>query len=130
MVAKRREAAMLAKAEVKAGKLALEWRNEAGPAEVSLFWLRDHCTCPTCLHPDTKQRQVDTFAIPADIAARRVELAENGRQLVVEWAADGHVSRFDAAQLAAWLRGDHAEEPVRVLWDQARVAAAVPQVAY
>jgi trimethyllysine dioxygenase len=125
-----KEAAMLAKAEVKAGTLALGWRDATGPAAVSLFWLRDHCPCPTCLHPDTKQRQVDTFAIPADIGARRVELAENGRQLVIEWADDGHVSRFDAAQLAAWARGDHADEPARVLWDQARIAAEVPQVAY
>lgn len=29
-------------------------------------WLRDHCTCPVCLHPETLQRQVDTASIPVD----------------------------------------------------------------
>ena len=24
---------------------------------------RDHCACPECRHPDTKQRLVDTFSV-------------------------------------------------------------------
>jgi len=66
----------------------------------SLLWLKDHCPSPQCLHPDTRQRQIDTFSIPEDIKAHAVAIEENGRVLKIEWAGDAHVSRFDAAFLA------------------------------
>lgn len=27
------------------------------------IWLRDHCRCPECFHPVTKQRLLDTFGV-------------------------------------------------------------------
>ena len=27
------------------------------------IWLRDHCRCPRCFHPVTKQRLVNTFEV-------------------------------------------------------------------
>jgi trimethyllysine dioxygenase len=47
------------------------------------IWLRDHCRCPQCYHQTTKQRQLDTFAIPANIAPQSIEATTEG--LVVEW---------------------------------------------
>ncbi len=29
----------------------------------NVIGVRDHCQCPTCVHPDTKQRQLDTFTV-------------------------------------------------------------------
>ena len=57
------------------------------------IWLRDHCRCPVCFHEHTKQRLVDTFSIPRDIAPQKVEALAEG--LVVEWPGEKpHVTRF------------------------------------
>ena len=70
----------------------------------SLLWLKDHCPSPKCLHPDTKQRQIDTFAIPENLSARAVALEENGSVLRVEWNDDEHVSRCRRAHGAGCSR--------------------------
>lgn len=49
------------------------------------IWLRDHCRCPRCFHPVTKQRLVPSYRIPLDIAPRGVRAAPDG--LVVDWPA-------------------------------------------
>jgi hypothetical protein len=96
----------------------LSWADGRAGDRFSLLWLKDHCPSPQCLHPDTKQRQIDTFSIPEDIAARTVALEENGRVLKIEWAGHAHVSRFDATFLAAVLPANKTAAP-RVLWDAA-----------
>jgi len=97
---------------------------------LSLFWLRDHDPNEDALHPETQQRLIDTFQIPADIAAQSIEVAEGGRTLRVQWLPDGRVSRYDAQFLAA-LRADPEVLPVvRSLWDGASIAANLPQVGY
>jgi len=115
----------LATAAIRGGNLELGWRGGDGPEMLSLLWLRDHCPCRACLHPETRQRQVDTFALPADLAPTRVEVAENGRQLVIEWH-DGHVSRIATAD----LQTTSTPAPARVLWDRTRIETETPQVAY
>jgi len=116
----------LTKAAIRGGSnLELGWRGGDGPETLSLLWLRDHCPCPACLHPETRQRQVDTFALAAELAPKRVDVTENGRQLVIEWH-DGHRSRFAAAD----IQSTSAPEPARVLWDRARIDAETPQVAF
>ncbi|KNE60445.1 trimethyllysine dioxygenase [Allomyces macrogynus ATCC 38327] len=64
------------------------------------IWLRDHCRCPACWHPVTKQRLVETQTIPKDLAATDVK--QTDAQVQITWK-DGHVSTFDKA----WLK-DHA----------------------
>jgi trimethyllysine dioxygenase len=107
----------------------LSWSNGRAGDQFSLLWLKDHCPSPQCLHPDTRQRQIDTFSIPEDIAARAVAIEENGRVLRVDWADDAHVSRFDATFLASVLPVNRAV-PSRVLWDAAEIEAQVPTVAH
>lgn len=107
----------------------LAWANGRSGDLFSLLWLKDHCPSPKCLHPDTKQRQIDTFAIPETLSARNVALEENGSVLRVEWADDEHVSRFDAAFLASILPANRAK-PQRVSWDAAAIERDVPSVAY
>ena len=55
-------------------------------------WLRDHCTCPACHHPITKQRLLDTFNIPIDIKPSKTAIVQNCLKVV--WP-DGHESIFD-----------------------------------
>jgi trimethyllysine dioxygenase len=110
----------------------LAWANGRSGDLFSLLWLKDHCPSPKCLHPDTKQRQIDTFAIPETLAARNVALEENGRVLRVDWAeGDGHehVSRFDASFLASILPVNRAK-PQHFSWDAAAIESDVPSVSH
>lgn len=47
------------------------------------IWLRDHCRCPQCYHPVTKQRLLNTFEIPTDAQPVSAEPTTEG--LVVQW---------------------------------------------
>lgn len=66
------------------------------------IWLRHNCPCAACLHANG-QRLVDLLDIPEDIAPRAAQLAADGA-LHVEWAGDGHLSRYGADWLAAHCR--------------------------
>jgi trimethyllysine dioxygenase len=107
----------------------LSWSDGRAGDRFSLLWLKDHCPSPHCLHPDTRQRQIDTFSIPEDIGARAVTIEENGRVLRIDWADDAHVSRFDATFLASVLPASQFT-PARVLWNAAEIEAQVPTVAH
>ncbi len=73
-----------------------------------LLWLRDHCPCPKCLHPETRQRLSDTVAFDQALAAHRISIAANAPELEIEWAGgDAHVSTFRCG-LAAPGRMPHA----------------------
>lgn len=47
------------------------------------IWLRDHCRCPHCYHPSTKQRLLNTFEIAPDMQPTSVESTTEG--LLVHW---------------------------------------------
>jgi len=49
------------------------------------FWLRDHSESIVDLHPDTKQRQIDSFSDPLDNSVNKVWLDENAQNLYVKW---------------------------------------------
>ncbi|WP_374653314.1 trimethyllysine dioxygenase [Dongia sp.] len=95
----------------------------------TLAWLRDHCSCAACRHPETQQRLLDTFALPRDIKVAVLELGAGGKKLQLAWA-DGHQSIFGAEDLAEALK------PVGILasdvttWDDAEISADFPQVPY
>ncbi|HLY59066.1 MAG TPA: trimethyllysine dioxygenase [Stellaceae bacterium] len=122
--------AMLRSATLRGKEVELSWGDGHPDATVSLFWLRDHCLSPATHHPETRQRLIDTFAIPHNIAARAVSLEEDGRALRVDWAEEDLVSRFEASYLAD-LRDDPEVLPIRRrLWDSAEIEASLPQVPY
>lgn len=52
------------------------------------FWLRDHCLCSVCSHPDTHQRQHDTFELDTSIKAEDAVPTEDG--LEVTWSDPSH----------------------------------------
>jgi trimethyllysine dioxygenase len=122
--------ATLLGATVKGPEIELRWSGDRPDETVSLLWLRDHCLSPQSHHPETRQRLIDTFAIPADLAARAVAVEENGRVLRVDWASEDHVSRFDAGFLSG-LREDPEVLPIRRrLWDRKTIEAELPQVPF
>jgi trimethyllysine dioxygenase len=120
----------LRSATLRGQEVQLRFAGDRPELTLSLLWLRDHDPSEDALHPETQQRLINTFEIPADIAAEAVAVAEEGRALQVQWLPDGRVSRYEAQFLAA-LRADPEVLPVvRTLWDGESIAAQLAQVGY
>ncbi|WP_259780513.1 TauD/TfdA family dioxygenase [Aestuariispira ectoiniformans] len=79
--------------------LRIDW-GDGSNSDFHYFWLRDNCRCPACLHPQTWERTLDTYAIDPDIQPLEMEIQAGALRLC--WP-DGHESIFEAA----WLQ-DHA----------------------
>ena len=127
---------MLRDVRIEAGTAVISW-TDGDQVSVPLLWLRDHCPCAKCLHPETRQRLSDTVAFDDALSARRLSLAANAPELEIEWDGagdDAHVSSFDAAWLRNATRLQPMGEAERFLWDDTRLAklpgGAVPHVAY
>jgi trimethyllysine dioxygenase len=117
----------LREATIRGRDVEVSWSDGRPSATLPLMWLRDNC--PASQHPDTKQRLVDTFGIAADISARTITVEDQGQVLTVEWAEDGHISRFNAGFLSA-LRFNPDVLPVtRWTWNRDEIAAHMPSVA-
>ncbi|KAJ5294810.1 hypothetical protein N7508_009631 [Penicillium antarcticum] len=65
--------------------------------EFGQFFLRENCQCSGCIHPDTKQRAADTFAVSEDVHALSFE--SKGEALEVKWS-DEHLGIYPWK----WLR--------------------------
>ncbi|HVT50657.1 MAG TPA: trimethyllysine dioxygenase [Dongiaceae bacterium] len=118
---------MLRDVKIEGDTVKLAWAD-GHRVSVPLLWLRDHCPCPACLHPETRQRLSDSF-VGADVAARRISFAANDPALEIEWQG-GHLSRFEDAWLRANTRLRTAATEQRELWDEAALGDATPQVEY
>src|SRR6202034_1853994 len=94
---------LLAGARVVGGEVEVSWVGQRSTDRFSPFWLRDHCHSRESLHPDTLQRQVDTFAIPTDITPERIVVEGEGETLRIVWKHDGSSSEWPAAFL--WSQG-------------------------
>ncbi|KAI9001553.1 mitochondrial protein [Trametes punicea] len=111
-------------------KVVLGW-NETTYSRYHHIWLRDHCRCPECFHPITKQRLVNTFEIPVDIKPTRVESKPEG--LEVQWpSSPPHVSLYPWS----WLRYNSYDPPMarppsteKILWGS-KILQAPPTVTY
>ena len=85
-------------------------------------WLRDACTCPSCIHPSTQQKLHRTSDTPASIAPESIETVNDG--VHISWAtADRHRSFFPKAFLTAHasptaLHSFHNDVPA-ALWPTA-----------
>lgn len=101
-------------------------------AHIPLVFIRDHCQCSECIHPDTKQRLVDTHTIPADI--KMTKCVDDGSDFRIEWS-DGHTSVVSKQWLDFVVFGDKQAENVRdasvstKLWD-ASIKSSPPTVDY
>jgi len=75
------------------------------------FWLRDHCKCPTCYHSVTKQRLVDTYAIPIGLKIQSAALDPSGKKLNVFFG--DHSSVFDVD----WLFKKETTKLTHIHWN-------------
>jgi gamma-butyrobetaine dioxygenase len=87
------------------------------------FWLRDNCPCAECVHPQTHERLLDTFALDPDVGASSVVRGATG--LTVDWS-DGHRSGYTTG----WLQTHaHDDLPSRRHWG-AELAGELPRFDY
>ncbi len=67
------------------------------------IWLRDHCACPACRHPQTRERLIRIIDLPETLPAPEPAIAADAA-LQLQWPAmpgfEPHQSRFDPG----WLR--------------------------
>jgi trimethyllysine dioxygenase len=113
------------------GEVEVTWQDKVSRDRFSPFWLRDHCHGKQSLHPDTLQRQVDTFAIPEDIAPAAIEIGDGGRTLRLVWRHDGSASILPAAFLWGISQNNgRTTSPRRRLWDRAAMGNDFPTVSH
>ncbi|KAG7395529.1 hypothetical protein PHYBOEH_003669 [Phytophthora boehmeriae] len=109
MTEKLQESERIAKVAELANENAVRVTFEDGAtAKFHKLWLRDHCRCEHCLHPETQQRQLDTASIPLDAPFHRLEVTEAGDAVTINWDAPVRGTPCTASEFdAQWLR-DHA----------------------
>lgn len=111
----------------------------AAPARFPWLWLRDHGHDPDTLHPDTRQRQLDTAAVPADIRATAAAPSADGTAIEIRWS-DGCDSRYPLAFLHRYASPRPADAPLaalpadpedgtRLAWDRASIGAG-PRISH
>jgi len=122
---------LLRSARLIGGEVEVSWHGLERIGRFAPFWLRDHCHGAHSLHPQTLQRQVDTFAIPTDIAVERLEIADAGSTLRIVWRQEGGTSTLPASFL--WDIGEHGgrpKAPARQLWSRQSLSADLPTVSH
>jgi trimethyllysine dioxygenase len=124
-------AVLLSRARLVGNEVEVSWEDKASTARFSPFWLRDHCHSKESLHPDTLQRQVDTFGIPADIAPAKLEISGAGEALRIVWKHDGSTSVLPAEFLWEIAESSgRASAPRRRLWDRESLGNRFPTMSH
>ncbi|KAF9885529.1 hypothetical protein FE257_012857 [Aspergillus nanangensis] len=60
------------------------------------FWLRDNCQCERCIHPDTRQRIVDTFSIPTKVRPKGNGISYGNDGVHVRWKLSHKLRPFES----------------------------------
>ncbi|MEM9474685.1 MAG: TauD/TfdA family dioxygenase [Pseudomonadota bacterium] len=104
--------------------LTVHWADGVAVA-FNRFWLRENEVLAGVVNPVTRERDIQTEALPEDLAILRAEL-DSGDAVAITWAPDGHVSRHDRGWLRSTAEGrwhPAAALPKRIPW----VAAEMPE---
>ena len=97
--------------------------------ELHHLWLRDNCECAECVHPQTRERLLDTFALDPDVTPTSVDV--DSRDLSIVWS-DGHHSNYPLASLrqrCPCRACAVSDDPQRRHWG-AEIAERLPEVDY
>ncbi|KEQ88578.1 Trimethyllysine dioxygenase [Aureobasidium pullulans EXF-150] len=100
---------------------------------VSNMWLRDQCPCHECVHPVTRQRQLDTFSIDPNVKPSSLNIQTQAKQTIQIGWQDGHQSEYPLKLLRKG-RPTHTTVKRRGLVEQIMfdktIAATPPTVDY
>ena len=97
--------------------LSVTW-DDGSTSRYPWIWLRDHAHDEASFHPVTNQRNVHTAAVPRDITAKDVQLADG--DVLISWTSDDDASTLPVAFLAEFREPKEirTRPPVApVLWD-------------
>jgi len=96
------------------------------------FWLRDHSESGVDLHPDTLQRQIDSFSAPLDNTVSKVWLDDGMENVYIKWQDDSSsllsaslLERMSKPALPQLSTIDSAE-----LWNSADKINLFPEMQY
>lgn len=114
--------------------LEVRFVDDESPILFSWFWLRDHGVDEASLDPETLQRRVDTFSIPADLAAVDVRISDTFDDIEITWPEAPPTRITDTVLAGATRRTLPSREMAcakpRVLWDQDSPLSAAPTISY
>ena len=98
------------------------------------FWVRDNGIDAQSLDQTTLQRQVDTFSIPADIAASNVNFNKQSQLIEIDWndGSNSVISTYVMASVLDLGVGRHLLVPdrKRVLWGKESPLKKLPTVQF
>ncbi len=127
-------AARLADARSDGNALVLTW-DDGATGRFPFVWLRDHCACSACRHPQTRERLFRIIDVPAAIPAPSVSITPEGA-LYLGWPPMGDYGEHESLFDPGWLRqrvldadGGAAAGRERVHW-AGDMAGALPTVAH
>ena len=114
--------------------LEVHFSDAASPVLFSWFWLRDHGVDEASLDPETLQRRVDTFSIPAGLAAVDVRISEAFDEIEISWPEAPPTRITDTVLASATRRSLLSHEMAcskqKVLWDKDSPLSALPTTSY
>lgn len=109
---------------VRADTLVVSWADSTTTAFPTI-WLRDNC--PSGLHPQTHERQLDLLTIADSPTLSSAEINGDGVKLNYR---DGHISHMPALLLSEHKLGQRAEDAAAVqlkIWRAEMTASDVPR---
>lgn len=113
--------------QVSGTHLEVCWAGNGRVSRYPAVWLRDHCHSARSMNPDSQQRSVDTFAIPADLAPVSARL-EAGT-VYVAWPQEAEESEYPVSFLEAMAEpGLWQEDRPKRFWMAADMEDGLPEV--
>ena len=120
--------------KTKAKGLSVQFAGQDQAHFYTWFWVRDHGIDAQSLDQATLQRKVDTFAIPADIAAIKVNFDEDSQLVVIDWndGTSSVISSYVMASVVELNAGRHFLVPdrKRLFWDKESPLTKIPTVEF
>lgn len=107
------------------GLITIE-RDGWGSFSLDSLYLRDHCPCSECRHPETQQRLVDTFSIPEDIHPEDTDY--RGNCLMITWSHGNHESLYNWD----WLQAQRSDPlfPNEIRYFESNISDQPPIVGF
>ncbi|XP_054708670.1 gamma-butyrobetaine dioxygenase-like isoform X2 [Uloborus diversus] len=109
-------------------------------SDFQFIWLRDNCQCEKCIHPQNKQKMLDTVSLDINIKPISYYITETGSLKIIWPDGDGgeHVSLYDPQ----WLHkcgkdfeldsydSFHDALPRMITWNGEKIKESKPEINY
>lgn len=109
-------------------------------SDFQFIWLRDNCHCEKCVHPQNKQKLLDTVSLDINIKPKSYHVTDEGNLKIVWPQNDGsdHVSQYDSEWLHKYGKGFeldvydsvHDNLPPMMTWNAEKIKEIKPEITY